>query len=202
MRKLVVSNVMSLDGYVDSGASCGPELPIRSEAAADAFNAYNAERLRAASTLLAGQTSFEMFEGYWPAAEHDENVDDVQREISHLNNRVDKTVVSDTYEIAADSPWAASTRVVPRDQAADVIAKAKQGEGQDILIFGSATTWNALLGAGIVDELHLMVTPVVFGSGVPAFKSRLDDELRLLDIRRFEEADTAVLRFAVHDGVE
>ena len=198
MRRLVVSNVMSLDGYVNAGGPTPPALPIRSGPDAEAFNTYNLERLRAASTLVAGRRSFEMFEGYWPAIEHDASVDDVQQEISRLNNRIEKVVVSDTYRLPEGSPWASMTRTVPRAQAADVVAELKRGDGEgDVLVFGSTTTWNALLAADLVDEVHLLVTPVVLGSGVPAFSSGLDDDLQLLDSRRMDGSATTLLRFAV-----
>lgn len=196
VRKLVVTNVMSVDGFVDGDNSPEPRLPISSEVEAETFNAYNAERLRSASTLLAGRVSFEMFEGYWPAIEGDETIDATQREISRLNNRADKLVVSDSYEVPASSPWAASTRVVNRDDATDTVRALKEEHGEDILVFGSSTTWNALLDAGLVDELHLMVTPVALGGGVPAFKHGRERELKLLDTTTFEGSSTVVLRYA------
>ncbi|SFT81015.1 RibD C-terminal domain-containing protein [Geodermatophilus amargosae] len=198
MRRLVVSNVVSLDGYVNAAGPTPPALPIRSGADAEAFNTYNLERLRTASTLVAGRRSFEMFEGHWPAIEDDESVDEVQREISRLNNRVEKLVVSDSYGLPQGSPWADSTRVVPRARAADVVAELKRGDGDgDVLVFGSATTWNALLAVGLVDEVHLLVAPVVFGSGVPAFSAGLENDLELLDAQRIKGSGTTLLRYAV-----
>jgi dihydrofolate reductase len=73
-RKLIVCNAMSLDGYYE-----GPDKNVmdlfdyRFEAypADESFDAYNAERLRAADTLLLGRTSYNGFKGFWPPVADD-----------------------------------------------------------------------------------------------------------------------------------
>ena len=61
MRKLVVCNIMSLDGYYTGPGDDVMVMPMD-----EAFNAYNAERLRAADTLLVGRHSYLGFKGFWP----------------------------------------------------------------------------------------------------------------------------------------
>ena len=64
MRKLIVTNIVSLDGYVDGPGGNVMALPMD-----HAFDAYNAERLRAAGTLLLGRRTYDMFRGFWPAVD-------------------------------------------------------------------------------------------------------------------------------------
>jgi dihydrofolate reductase len=74
---------------------------------------------------------------------------------------------------------------VPRADAHRAVAELKDGPGRDILMFGSRTLWNDLLAAGLVDELHLMVNPIVVGGGTPSLPDGVRWELELLDERRF-----------------
>jgi dihydrofolate reductase len=98
MRKLIVTNIVSLDGYYE-----GPSKNVmglfsyRLEAypTDESFDAYNAERLRAADTLLLGRTSYEGFKSYWPPVAEDPHAAPLEREISRLNNAIEKVVVSD-----------------------------------------------------------------------------------------------------------
>src|ERR687893_2941865 len=91
MRKLVVRNIVSLDGYYGGRGSDSSVLPMD-----EAFDAYNAERLRAADTLLVGRASYDMFRGFWPAVAEDPDATPTAREVSRLNNAVDKFVVSES----------------------------------------------------------------------------------------------------------
>lgn len=61
MRKLVVINIVSLDGYYEGRDGNVMVLPMD-----QSFDAYNAERLRAADTLLLGRNTYKMFKGFWP----------------------------------------------------------------------------------------------------------------------------------------
>jgi dihydrofolate reductase len=66
MRKLIVCDMMSLDGYYTGPGNNVMVLPMD-----EAFDAYNAERLRAADTLLLGRVSYDMFRSFWPSVADD-----------------------------------------------------------------------------------------------------------------------------------
>jgi dihydrofolate reductase len=192
MRKLVVCNIMSLDGYYD-----GPGQDVMVMPMDEAFDAYNAERLRAADTLLLGATTYTGFKGFWPPMAEDPEARPAHREIGRIENAIEKVVVSDGLTEDDTDPWRSSTRIVRRADAHRRVAELKEQPGREILTFGSRTLWNDLLAAGLVDELHLVVGPVVLGGGTPMFGSRPSGALRLADVRRFDGSDNLVLRYRV-----
>ncbi|MPZ63982.1 MAG: deaminase [Pseudonocardiaceae bacterium] len=190
-RRVIVSNIVSLDGYV-AGPPGGPPLPI-----ADAFDAYNAERLRAADTLLVGRTSYDMFRGYWPPVQDDTDAGPAQHEISRLNNAIEKVVVSDTLTSDETTPWSSTTRIVARSAAHETIAELKRGPGRDILVLGSRTLWNDLLAHDLVDELHLLIGPVVLGGGTPTFAAPPRGSMRLLATRTWEGSASVLATYEI-----
>ncbi len=158
------------------------------------FSEYNAERLRAASTLLLGRVSFEGFRDYWPSVVDDEEQPELEREISRLNNAIEKVVVSDTLTQDALAPWT-DADIVARVDAHERVAALKADDGGDILVFGSHILWNDLLAAGLVDELHLMVGPGVIGGGVPAFENVSAMRLKLLGAGPLPDSELVLLRY-------
>ena len=91
MRKLIVHNIVSLDGYIS-----GPDNNVMLLPMGDFFDAYCAERLGTADTLLLGRNSYNMFRGFWPGVVDMPEATDDQREISRRDNAIDKVVVSDS----------------------------------------------------------------------------------------------------------
>lgn len=198
MRRVIVCNIMSLDGYYADPDGNPMALPMD-----EAFDAYNLERMQSAGTVLLGRTSYDGFGSYWPfVVDHpasppeDRAHSATNRETSRLYNSVEKAVVTDQDGPAEDHPWARTTTVVGRDDVGGWLAAQREhpdGTG-DILVYGSHVLWNALLGDGLVDELHLMVGNVVLGGGTPIFTGPVSG-LALVDVRRFEGSDNAVLRY-------
>lgn len=199
MKKLIVCNAMSLDGYYEGpDKNVMPLFDYRWETypTDDSFDVYNAERLRAADTLLLGRSSFEVFKGYWPSVAEDPKAAPVAREISRLNNAMEKVVVSDSLTSGETAPWT-NTRILKRANAHQQIAGLKRQSGKDILVFGSRTLWSDLLAHGLVDELHLMITPVVVGSGTPMFGSQSMPAFRLIDMCTQAGSGNVFLRYEI-----
>ena len=205
MRKLIVSNIMSLDGYTAGPGGDVMVLPMD-----QAFDDYNLERLRSADTLLLGRTTYDMFKGFWPHVSLDPEglaartgiplerlTAPGQQELSQRENAIEKVVVSDSLGTDETGAWSETTEIVPRAEAHGRIAVLKDRPGGDILVFGSRTLWNDLLAAGLVDELHLLVGATVVGGGAPAFASPPTKELRLIAARRMEGSHNALLTYGL-----
>ena len=199
MRNLIVSNAMSLDGYYEGpGKNVMALFDYRWDYPTDeSFDAYNAERLRAADTLLLGRVSYDGFKSFWPSVADDPNATPIQREISRLNNAIDKVVISDSLISEETAPWHKSTRIISRADAHKQIAALKRQPGKDILVFGSHTLWNDLLANDLVDELHLMIGPVVLGAGTPLFDGQPAGSLRLIETRTWDGSGNVLVRYEV-----
>lgn len=201
MRKLIVCNIMSLDGYYSGpGEDVMPLFDYLAVYPTDeSFDIYNAERLRAADTLLLGRTSYDGFRSYWPPVVDDPSASDAAREISRRNNAIEKVVVSDTLTPDQTAPWH-NTRIIRRADAHHQIAELKQQSGKEILMFGSRTLWADLLAHGLVDELHLIVGLVIVGGGTPIFEGLSPFPLRLIDTRIWPGSGLVRLQYEVLPG--
>lgn len=189
MRKLVVSVLTSLDGYYEGEDNDLAVVPFE-----DAFNTHNLNLLQSASTLVYGRTWFANNWQSWAAVAADKTQSARDHQIAELVMSLDAVVVSDTLTIEPDAPWAAKTRVVSRADAPAEIARLKQKQGGDLLMFGSATTWNPLLEHGLVDELIVLVGAAVLGDGSKLYRgSRLG--LRLTSARVLPDSQLVELRY-------
>ena len=194
MRKLIMTNMMSLDGYFEGpGKDVMALFSYRRKAYPkdESFDAYNAERLRAADTLLLGRVSYLAFKNYWPPVADDPKAAPIQREISRLNNTIDKVVISNSLTAEDTVPWH-NTRIIHRTDAHKQIAKLKNKTGKEILVFGSHILWNDLLKNNLIDELHLIIGPVVLGAGTPIFVPQPADNLRCWRAVKFDQKEVFV----------
>jgi dihydrofolate reductase len=120
------------------------------------------------TTALLGRGSAEGFMAYWPAVADDESADPRDRGYAAWLRDSDKVVLSSTL---TEAPWP-RTRVV-NAPAADVVRElTSDGEG-DILVNSSPSIIKALLGADLIDRLHLMINPEIAGAGERLFDDGL-----------------------------
>lgn len=181
MRKLVVTENMTLDGVIDMAA--GWFDPLAQDVDQSDITAATAEHRDAADALLVGRTTFTAFREFWP-----EQTDDPTGVADYLD-AVDKYVVSATLE---DPGWENST--VLRGELVEEVQALKGADGRDIVATGSVQLVHALIAAGLVDEYRLFVFPVVVGRGARLFESTLAP-LRLLETRPFVSG-AVLLRYA------
>jgi dihydrofolate reductase len=174
MRKLVVTENVTLDGVIDASegwfSPAGDEEIDRS----DITEALR-EQAGAADAVLLGRVTFEDMRGYWPL-----QTDDETGVTEYLNN-VSKYVVSSTMK---DSKWEGST--VLSGDLEENVRELKGTSGKDIVVTGSITLVHALIPLGLVDEYRLFVYPVVLGRGARLFDEETSvPKLELVDSSRF-----------------
>jgi dihydrofolate reductase len=172
MRKVFAFIVTTLDGYYE-----GPNQEFDWPVVDEEFNEFAVRQLDEVDTLVFGRITYEGMASYWPTPEAQQ--DDPR--VASMMNGLPKIVVSRTLERA---DWA-NTRLL-RDDVAGEFARLKQRPGKDVAILGSSALTASLIEAGVVDEVRIMIAPVVLGAGMSLFRTagrRI--ALRLADTRRF-----------------
>jgi dihydrofolate reductase len=167
--RLVRANLsLTLDGRYHGPGGPTDMSPIVPYAVTDVGRDHLARLHRGATTALLGRGSAQGFMSYWPPVADDESADQRDRGYAAWLRDTDKVVLSSTL---TDAPWP-RTRVV-NAPAADVVSEIKSdGEG-DILVNSSPSIIKALLGADLIDRLHLMINPEIAGAGERLFDDGL-----------------------------
>jgi len=155
MGKIAVSQNVSLDGVMQSPGST--DVPFKYRGWAVDFDGgpesdrFQLEQAQNAGALLLGRVTYEAMHAFWPATEG---------EFADRLNELPKYVVSSTL---TDLPWNAT---VLGDDWPGVVARLRRELDGDVLVYGSLRLARALIGMGLVDELRLLVYPLVLGAGV------------------------------------
>src|SRR5215213_6021782 len=148
MRRLVVSEFVSLDGVVEE-----PSWTFQFES--EDKDQYKFDELAAADALLLGRVTYEGFAAAWPQMEEQTG------EYGAWMNGYPKHVASRTLEEPLE--WNNSTLI--EGDLAEGVSKLKQQDGKDILVFGSGELVRTLMEHDLIDEYRLMVFPIVVGKG-------------------------------------
>ncbi|MEW6144244.1 MAG: dihydrofolate reductase family protein [Thermodesulfobacteriota bacterium] len=164
MRKVIVSNLISLDGFI-----AGPNGEIDWFGWDEELESYCRDQLGSMDTILFGRVTYELMAGYWPAASATEN----DQAIIDAMNNLPKVVFSRTLDRVE---WKNSRLV--KDDIEGEVARMKREPGKDMVIFGSGSIVSSLAPAGLIDEYRIFVNPVVLGRGKSMFRG-IDNRLGL-----------------------
>jgi dihydrofolate reductase len=158
LRKLIVSEWMTLDGVFDADSMKEWFEPYESQDRQE----YIKENVLTSDAFLVGRVTYEMLASYWP------NQKNNFAGIADRLNSAPKYVVSSPLKKAE---WNNSTII--KENLVEEITKLKQQPGQDILIFGSASLVQSLMEADLVDEYRFLVHPIIMGSGKRFFRDEM-----------------------------
>jgi dihydrofolate reductase len=174
VRTLIVSEFISLDGVVEApgGEQSHPNAGWTMPYGVPDLFAYKLKETLEAESLLLGRTTYEGFSVAWPERDG---------EFADKMNAMPKDVVTSTL---TDLGW--NGRAL-RGDVPQAVAELKEGAGGPILVAGSATLVRTLLTHRLVDELRLMVFPVLIGGGLTIFPDQRDKiSLELTELARYE----------------
>jgi dihydrofolate reductase len=170
LRKIVSGLFISLDGVYEAPDQW--HFPYFN----DEMGAAVQSQMDAADAMLLGRVTYQEFAGYWP-----HQTDDV--ELGEYMNNIPKYVVSTTLDNVDD--WQKST-LINGNNVAEELIRLKQQPGKNIGITGSGTLVRSLLRDNLLDELHLLVHPIVVGKGKRLFTDEAEPKgLKLVDSKTF-----------------
>ena len=177
MRKLACFMMLSVDGYFEGRQPWS----IDWHTVDDEFNQFAERQLAASDLLVFGRATYQGMAQYWPSPEalKDDPV------IASLMNSTPKAVVSRTLRVG-DMAWA-NTQVLKE---VEELATLKEQKGKDMLVLGSSVLTAGLLEKGLLDEVRIMMSPVLLGEGNSfAGHPGHAHPLRLLGARQFRNGN-------------
>ena len=172
MRKVVVTEFLSLDGVMEEPAWTFPYWN-------DEIAKFKADETLASDALLLGRVTYQGFAAAWPKSTD---------EGAAYMNSVRKYVVSTTLDrVEWNNSHLIKTNVV------EEVSRLKQQDGQNILVYGSATLVQTLMQHNLVDKYHVLVYPVVLGKGKRLFQDGGSATLKLADTKAFSSGVVALI---------
>jgi len=179
MRKLIMEEWMSLDGYVtdkngglDFFTHLTPEQNTYSDNDQLKF-------LETVDTILLGRKTYELFVAFWPDATTDKEA------IADKLNEIPKLIVTNTITKAPWGRWP-DAGIISGD-IIKAIKKLKSQPGKNIVLWGSIFLAQTLMRENLVDEFHIQLCPVRLGGGKKLFSEEPDaTDLQLTEVRKYE----------------
>src|SRR5215216_4446543 len=178
MRKLILEEWMSLDGYVtdkngqlDFFTNLTPEQNKYSDSDQLKF-------LKTIDTILLGRKTYELFVDFWPEATTDKEV------IADKLNETKKIIFSNTLTQAPWGKWPEAEII--NGEATAAIKKLKSLPGKNMVMRGSISLAQAMMTENLIDEYHIQLCPVITGGGRSLFSEINFKKLKLTEIRQYD----------------
>lgn len=178
MKKVIFQMSVSVDGYIE-----GPNHALDWHLVDDEFNAYSVEMLKASDVLIMGRRTYELMARYWPTDTANDPI------VKEQMNSTAKLVFSRTLKKV---PWQNSH--LATGSIAEEVTRLKQLPGDGVLPVGGSELAASCLELGLIDELRIILTPVLLGAGTTVFDGITKRyALRLLTTRTFKSGIVVVI---------
>ena len=183
MRKVILSMMMTLDGY-----STGPNGEMDYLPPFDNVELWKElheemwAQLRNIDTFLLGRVTYKIWESYWPSAALNPNSTQSDIDFSKFADKTQKVVFSKTLDKAE---WQNSRLV--KDNIAEEVMKMKSQPGRDMALAGGAKLAQTFTRLGLIDDFLIVVHPVILGVGKPLFGNLTERKrLKLVETRKYK----------------
>jgi dihydrofolate reductase len=178
VKKTILQMLVSLDGYVE-----GPNQEIDWHLVDDEFNAYAVDMLEKTDVLIMGRKTYDLMAGYWPTATGNDPV------VKEQMNRTPKLVFSRTLTtVAWENSRLASGSIL------EEVTRLKNSPGDGQLSVGGSSLAASFLELGLIDELRIIVTPMLLGGGLTLLDGiKKRHPLKLLSTRTFRSGNVVLI---------
>jgi dihydrofolate reductase len=174
MKKVIFQMSISLDGYIE-----GPNREIDWHVVDDELKAYAVDTLRATDVLIMGRRTYELMAGYWPTAQGNDSI------VKEQMNETPKLVFSRTLKSVEWQNSRLATETI-----ADEVARLKRIPGDGLLWVGGSELASAFLDQGLIDEVRVILTPILLGAGKAVFGDiKKRQPLKLLSTKAFKSGN-------------
>jgi dihydrofolate reductase len=169
MVKVFLFMMISLDGYFE-----GPNHDISWHNVDKEFNEFAANMMNDTGAILFGRRTYELMASYWPTAKPTDSNDAM---IAQKMNNLPKVVFSRTLKSVHEEANWKNIKLV-KSNIAEEVQKLKRQGGKNIAVLASSNLCATLIKLNLLDEIRVMINPIVLGEGTPLFKG-LDKRLAL-----------------------
>lgn len=186
MRSVILQEFVSIDGMAAGPDDSVDFIPAATEGD-QSFGRNQLDLMDTIDAILLGRVTYEMFVTYWPEVKPGDDDEPFADKL----NAIPKIVFSKTLERAPWGTWDDAT--VIRSDAAQEVRRLKQGSGGNMVIWGSISLARSLLHERLIDEVQLLVCPVVLGKGKRLFS---DSDSLQMQLRRTSSFDRGTVLLA------
>jgi dihydrofolate reductase len=179
MRKVITFNRVSIDGFF-----AGPNGESHEWFINDPKVDKAAHKMMQPDTVLFGRVTYQIFENHWPKVVKDKKAPKEARATGKELNKMKKLVFSKTLR---EVTWENSQLI--QGELHEEVRKLKQGDGPDMVIFGSGTIVQQLTDKELIDEYIFVVTPVILGAGKSFFRDVKKLNLKHVKTKDFDSGN-------------